>query len=139
MQAESGVKKLLLDLLLFAKWIISCGSPRWLLRRAVCRYNLDRPVSASRYVSTEIADKLIEQGSDMLGGAMVKCTVLFSDIRSFTSISERIGPVETVRLLNDYFSIMVDIVLEHHGILDKARAGRRRAVRMQWLSFRLTC
>jgi adenylate cyclase len=89
-----------------------------------------RDLLVCSYVSPEIADKLVESGSDVLGGRMVKCTVLFSDIRSFTTITERIGPVETVQLLNDYFSIMVDIVLENHGILDKV--GRGVPVFYEW-------
>jgi adenylate cyclase len=46
-------------------------------------------------------------------------TVLFSDIRKFTTISEELGARETVSMLNDYFSEMVDIIFNHGGILDK--------------------
>ena len=51
--------------------------------------------------------------------SLQEATTLFSDIRSFTTISEDIGPQETVKMLNDYFEVMVDIISEHHGILDK--------------------
>ncbi len=44
---------------------------------------------------------------------------MFSDIRSFTTISERNTPQETVSMLNEYFSIMVDIIFKYQGILDK--------------------
>jgi adenylate cyclase len=73
----------------------------------------------ARYMTKELADKLLEEGEEALGGKLERATVLFTDIRSFTSISERIGPQETVRMLNEYFSIMVDIILEKGGILDK--------------------
>ena len=64
-------------------------------------------------------DKLLEEGEAVLGGQMQTATVLFTDIRSFTTISEQLGPHETVTMLNEYFSIMVDLILEHGGILDK--------------------
>ena len=73
----------------------------------------------ARYMTREVADKLLEEGQDALGGKMQKATVLFTDIRDFTSISERIGAQDTVAMLNEYFSIMVDILLGHGGILDK--------------------
>lgn len=73
----------------------------------------------ARYMTKEIADKLLEEGEAVLGGKLLKCSVLFSDIRSFTTISERMGAQETVKMLNEYFGIMVDIILGHGGILDK--------------------
>ncbi len=73
----------------------------------------------ARYMTKEVADKLLEEGEGVLGGQIQKASVLFSDIRSFTSISERIGAQRTVSMLNDYFTIMVDIILENGGILDK--------------------
>jgi len=73
----------------------------------------------ARYMTKEVVDKLLEEGEAALGGKIQKVSVLFSDIRSFTSIAERIGPQETVKLLNEYFSIMVDIILERGGFLDK--------------------
>ena len=73
----------------------------------------------ARYMTKEVADKLLEEGEAALGGKLQHATLLFTDIRGFTSISERIGPQETVKMLNEYFSIMVDIILEKGGILDK--------------------
>lgn len=73
----------------------------------------------SRYMNKQVADRLMEEGEDALGGRLQRATVLFSDLRSFTSLSERIGPQDTVSLLNEYFSLMADIVLDHGGLLDK--------------------
>ncbi|MCA9522866.1 MAG: GAF domain-containing protein [Myxococcales bacterium] len=73
----------------------------------------------ARYMTREIAEKLLESGAESLGGKFHEATVFFSDIRDFTTLSERIGPQATVAMLNDYFTVMVDVVLDNGGILDK--------------------
>jgi adenylate cyclase len=74
----------------------------------------------SSYVSPDLV-KQIEKDPDklVLGGEQREITILFSDIRGFTSISEGLTPQELVRLLNEYLSPMTRIVLQERGTLDK--------------------
>ncbi|MCM2326758.1 MAG: GAF domain-containing protein [Lysobacter sp.] len=73
----------------------------------------------SRYMDPGIADQLLSDGAEALGGQAALATVLFSDIRSFTTISEGLGPQGTVAFLNEYFELMVDIIQHEGGMLDK--------------------
>jgi len=75
----------------------------------------------SRYMDPGIADQLMGEGGDedFLGGKSSEITVLFSDIRSFTTITEALGAQGTVKMLNEYFTIMVDIITREGGMLDK--------------------
>jgi adenylate cyclase len=62
---------------------------------------------------------LIATGAEVLGGKNVECTVLFSDIRGFTTLTEQLGAQGTVALLNEYFTLMVDCIQKEGGMLDK--------------------
>jgi len=75
----------------------------------------------SRYMDPGLADQLMNAGDsdDFLGGRSADATVLFSDIRSFTTLTESLGPQGTVAMLNEYFTIMVDCITEEGGMLDK--------------------
>ena len=73
----------------------------------------------SRYMDPGLADQLMEGGEDILGGKSLEATILFSDVRSFTTLTESLGPQGTVQMLNEYFTIMVDCITREGGMLDK--------------------
>ncbi|MBN2323068.1 MAG: adenylate/guanylate cyclase domain-containing protein [Spirochaetes bacterium] len=74
----------------------------------------------SNYVSKSVVDELIKHPEKLeLGGEDKEITVLFSDIRGFTTLSERLTPQELVSHLNEYLSAMTEIIFEYEGTLDK--------------------
>ena len=73
----------------------------------------------SRYIDPGIADQLLGDGTDIMGGQETTATLLFSDVRGFTTITETLGAQGTVSLLNEYFDIMVEAISEQGGMVDK--------------------
>ncbi len=73
----------------------------------------------SRFMTKEVADRIMEEGSEALSGITVNASVLFADMRRFTSLTEELGAQETVAMLNEFFSKMTDVIFTAHGVLDK--------------------
>ncbi len=85
---------------------------------------LEREAEQRAQLSRFLSPALVEQAARgalelSKGGALTEITIMFCDIRGFTGMSEKMPAQEVVRMLNDYFELMVDIVFEHNGILDK--------------------
>lgn len=82
----------------------------------------EREVRASfeRYFAPGVAAAIAQApGRVALGGARLPVAVLFSDVRGFTGLAERLPPEEVAALLGDYFAVVVDAVFEQEGTLDK--------------------
>jgi len=74
----------------------------------------------ARYLSPQIVDQVIKKNVQVnLGGDRKVVTVLFSDIRNFTRISESLPPDRLIQLLNEYFTKMAKVIFENQGSLDK--------------------
>jgi len=72
------------------------------------------------YLTASVINELLKDPAKLkLGGDKKDLTVMFSDIRGFTTISEKLTPEELVRLLNEYLTAMTDIVFKYDGLLDK--------------------
>jgi adenylate cyclase len=75
-----------------------------------------------RYVSPQIAQKIVTMANDgalALGGEERDVTILFADIRNFTTISEKMSPGAVVKMLNTYLPVMIDAVVNNGGIVNK--------------------
>ncbi len=85
-------------------------------------YRIRRHVSEAfaHYVSKELLSEIMHNpGSLRLGGERRNITVLFSDIRDFTSIAEHVSPEKLVEFLHVFFNAMTSVIHSHHGVVDK--------------------
>jgi adenylate cyclase len=74
----------------------------------------------TRYVAPEVVEEVLKDPEHAsLTGERRQATVLFCDIRGFTSMSERLTPEQVVSLLNDFYMLMIETVSKHDGTLDK--------------------
>ena len=72
----------------------------------------------SKFATKEVADDLLTSGFS-LGGKQVDASAMFCDIRSFTSIVESQDPAETIELLNDYYTLIMDAIGEEGGVVNQ--------------------
>ncbi len=76
--------------------------------------------SFNHYLSPSVIEELISHPESLqLGGIRKELTIFFSDLQGFTSISENLEPEALARLLNDYLSLMTDIIMDEGGTVDK--------------------
>ena len=103
-----------------AAWILSAGS---LVSYRYFREEKEKRElqgAFSKYVSGDVLKEILKNPTAItLGGEEREITVLFSDIRGFTTLSEKTTPKELVRILNKYFTAMTNEILKNHGVLDK--------------------
>ena len=71
------------------------------------------------YMTQELTEELLKLDDTKLGGDRKEVSVLFSDIHSYTTLTEKLSAEEVVGMLNEYFELMVEAVFQHKGTLDK--------------------
>ena len=98
---------------------------RWHDREEQYRQQLERNekfirATFGRYLSDEIVTDILERPEGLeLGGDLRRVTIMMSDIRGFTTISERLAPAQVVTMLNRYLGAMTDIIMAHQGTIDE--------------------
>jgi adenylate cyclase len=73
-----------------------------------------------KYLSKQVADRIMQSDSEAsLAGTRREVSILFADVRGFTTYSEKHDPEQVTKSLNEYFEVMVDVIASHEGVLDK--------------------
>ena len=105
-------------LTILSTYFITILIMQYLQRQQEYNYAID---IFGRFMDPNVVHQLVDSGQteQTLHAKNCKVTVLFSDIRNFTTLSERHTPLEIVKLLDDYFSLQVKVIFTHHGTLDK--------------------
>lgn len=79
------------------------------------------------FATREVADELLRTGFS-LGGKYVFASVMFADIRSFTTIGEQQDPADTIELLNNYFALMFEAIIGNHGTVNQLQGDGLMAI-----------
>jgi adenylate cyclase len=89
--------------------IVYLQTSRWRARRRIRS-------AFGQYVSMDVLDRVLREGSD-LGGEVRVISVLMSDVRGFTTLSERLPPAKVSEIMNEYFAVMVDVIMSRRGMV----------------------
>jgi adenylate cyclase len=81
--------------------------------------DLRRRDNLARFLPPQVAERVLSLGQEALAPTQREVTVMFTDLRDFTSLSEQLQPAEVLRLLDDYFGRMGRLVKAHEGIVNK--------------------
>lgn len=98
---------------------------RWHDREEQYRQQLERNekfirATFGRYLSDEIVTQILERPEGLeLGGDLRRVSIMFSDIRGFTTLSEQLPPASVVSVLNRYLGAMTDVIMAHDGTIDE--------------------
>ena len=98
---------------------------RWHDREELYRQQLERNekfirATFGRYLSDEIVTDILERPEGLeLGGDLRRVTIMMSDIRGFTTLSEQLEPAQVVTMINRYLAAMTDIIMAHQGTIDE--------------------
>jgi adenylate cyclase len=100
---------------------IALGGLLWWTNGRVSSMFLDlrRRDNLSRFLPRQVVSRIIKEGDTLLVPVQREVTVLFSDIRDFTTLSESLPPQQVLALLDDYFGHMTQIVMAHEGMVNK--------------------
>jgi class 3 adenylate cyclase len=79
------------------------------------------------FATPEVAEQLLREGFS-LGGKYITASVMFTDIRSFTTLSENQEPADTIEMLNDYFALMFDAITANHGTVNQMEGDGLMAI-----------
>lgn len=79
----------------------------------------EQRLALERFLAPEVADMVAANPQIRLGGVNQKVSVMFADIRGFTQFSEHTEPERVVEVLNEYFTRVTDVILDHGGMIDK--------------------
>ncbi len=100
--------------------LLAFGGSTIAITAYIARMGIEIRKTFGRYLTDQVVANLLENPTGQeLGGIRKKITILTSDLRGFTAISERLPPEEVIKILNFYLGYMADIITKHEGTIDE--------------------